>query len=220
MGLSNRNKWLSLSLLAIILPIGTLITLKFSGIIREPAPLETITVDPISWNMTRPSDSNFNIGEKVWNTYANDEAAIRIDAHIAAYEENPALDIWPFYGRDGFILAVYSNLSVFQGAGVSMVVRFTPADENGTMYVNTDSTIQSNASLTEISGFDINGNEAYYKAKVLNSPSCLVKQLYWAFNDPNNEDHRLDVVLEATYFENGIYKRIVLPIILQILIAT
>ena len=169
--------------------------------------------------MSRPSDSNVNIGEEVWNTHINGKATIRIGVHIAEYKENPDPVIGPFFGRDGFIFVVYSSLSVLQGAGVSMVVRIIPGDENATMYVKSDLAIEGNVSLTEIGGFNVKGNEAYYKAKVLNSPSHLGMQLYWVFNDPNNENHRLDIVLEATYCENGIYRKIVLPIILQILIV-
>jgi hypothetical protein len=73
-----RNKWLSLSLLAIILPISILTTLKFSGLLVQPQP-ETIMVDAVDWEMERPLYT-VNMAENVKIIYADDvvSASLRL----------------------------------------------------------------------------------------------------------------------------------------------
>ena len=219
MGALTKRKWASIALLSVVLPIGLLITFRLTGILPEPQKPETVQMDPVTWEMKRPSVSVLNIGERVEDAYANGEVAVGIGVNVAWYVENPEPSVGPFFGRDGLFLLVYVNVSVLQGSGVSLSVRYLP-DENTTIYIETNSMIQSNVSVTNVKWFGIKESEAYCRAKILNSPSYMNTQANWVFNDPNNEDHQLNLVLEITYLNRTTYKTIVLPVILQMLIST
>jgi hypothetical protein len=56
-----------------------------------------------------------NIGERVENAYANNEAAVGIGAHVAWYIENPDPSVPPFNGRDGFVLRVVGTANTRKG---------------------------------------------------------------------------------------------------------
>jgi hypothetical protein len=218
-----KRKWIAITFVAIILPISLLTTFKLTGIIPEPTVSEIITVDSVNWNMTRPlnPDGGYcNIGETVENTYVNNEVAVGLCVNAAEYVHDPSPEVGPYFGRDGVGFAVFANFSIPKGFGVSLVVKYLPTDDNATVYVETSdyAVIQENVSVTDIRWFGTNENEAYAKAEILNSPCYLNIDAYWVFDDQNSIDHTLNVTLEATYFNGTTYRRIVLPVTLQILI--
>lgn len=220
MTLPSKHKWISLTILAIIIPTGLLTAFKLTGMLSEPQEPETITLDPVSWTMERPSTVDTNIGEKVENAYADSEVAVGIGANIAWYVEDPGPTVGPFYGQDGVIFVIYTDFSVFHGSGVSIVVKCHPTDDNATVYVGTELLAQYNVSVTGIKCFGNSASEAYVGTDILGSPCHLKAQAYWVFNDQNNENHQLDLAFEITYFNGTTYRRLVLPINLQMLIST
>jgi len=213
MGLSNRNKWLSLSLLAIILPIGTLITLKFSGILTEPYPLETITLDAVNWQMERPLN-DVEINERIIvNNHPDNAISMNANAIIFKYFENGPLGLLDV---DNMIFSLSVNLT---GAPQFVSIKFTfeLTDENSTVFVGTDywELVYSNVSITEMKTVGTNENKAYVVAQVQNSPCYLRAQCYWAFWDNNCQNHRMNLGIEIVHFDGTRYVKVVAPIILQ-----
>lgn len=96
MSVSTR-KWLSVSLLAIILPISILASLKFSGILVEPQQLETTHTPPVGWNMTRPSDY-ISVDKWVENSYDDGKASVGLGVDVEDYTENKVG--YPAHGND------------------------------------------------------------------------------------------------------------------------
>jgi hypothetical protein len=216
---------MAITLAAVILPLSILTTFKLTGIIPEPVAPEVTVVDTVNWNMTRPLNPDggvYNIGEMVENTYADNEATIRVRVNIAEYENDPYPTMGPYFGRDGVVFTVFANFSISKGFGVSLVIKYLTMDDNATIYVQTSSyaVIQENASITDIKWFGTNKNEAYAKTEILNSPCYLGIQAYWVFDDQSTINHALNVTLEATYFNEAAYKKVVLPVTLEMLIPS
>jgi len=50
----SRLKWIFLGFLSIMVPIGLLATFRLTGVLQESPKPETITVESVDWNMSRP----------------------------------------------------------------------------------------------------------------------------------------------------------------------
>jgi len=215
-----KRKWVAITLAAVILPMSLLTTFKLTGIIPESQTPEIITVDAVNWNMTRSLHPGgiYDIGETVENIYATNEVAVMLRVDVCSYVDDPDPVVGPYFGRDGVCFTLSANFSIPKGFGVSLVVKYLPADDNATVYVQTSNwaVIKENISVTGIKWFGTSENEAYTKAEILNSPCCLDTQAYWVFDDQNTIDHTLNVALEATYFNGTTYQKIVLPVALHI----
>jgi hypothetical protein len=61
-----------------------------------------------------------------------------------------------------------------------------------------------------------NRGNLFLKAEVFRSPCGLETQVYWVFDDENNQSHILEVTLEITYFNENTYQEITLPITLRV----
>ena len=86
------SKWASLALLSIIVPVSLLATFRLTGVLPEPPKPETITVETVSWNMSRPSDFT-TVDERVENVYADDVALVRLGIFIGGYYETIQLGL-------------------------------------------------------------------------------------------------------------------------------
>jgi hypothetical protein len=189
-----------------------------TGIIPEPVAPETTTADAVNLNITRPLNpmgGYCNISKTVENSYINDEVDVKLRVDAAVYGQ--------FFRKDGVFLAVFVDFSIPKGLGVSLVVKYLPTDNNATIYYGTSDhevvqenvykVIDENVTVTSLGTNDV-------EAEISNSPCHLGIYDYWVFNDKNSMDHTLIVTLEATYFNGATYRRIVLPVTLQILIPT
>lgn len=163
-----NKKWLSLSLIAIVLPISLLTALKFGGVLVEPQQPETMTQYAVDWTMERPSYYT-TIGHKFNNSYLTDEIDGEIGLYVQEYFEN-ALTL-PFGGRDGVAFGIDINTTILKGSGVSLAIKCHATNGNSTLYIcDWDRQLHySNVSIVEmkqIGGYD----EAYIKASILSSP--------------------------------------------------
>jgi len=87
-------------------------------------------------------------------------------------------------------------------------------DTNSTLYFNKNSwaLIQQNITVTRIENPRTYGKEGNITVKTSGSSCYLEVWSDWVFGDPNNENHQLNVALEATYYNGAAYRKIILPI--------
>jgi hypothetical protein len=214
--LPSKQKWISLTILAIIIPTGLLTAFKLTGIIPEASEPKIITLEPASWTMEQPSKYTV-IGDCIEKSYVNDETAIFFRIFVSSYHEN-SIDS-PFEGRDGIIFRASVNESSMKGFVSSLIVKFQP-DSNSTVFVSRYTFLEvTNITITEMREVGTYFNEAYLKASPSESSSYLKTQIYWVFMGDNNIEHKLDLKLEVIYFNGNEYRKIIAPIVLQALIS-
>ena len=170
--------------------------------------------------MERPSTSNFNLGEWVENAYIDNEVVVEMGVNVAWYVEDPSPLAGPWFGRDGVGFRVNVNLSLLEGFGVSLTVKYLPTDENASVYVHSDYLMQRNVSIIDLKGFGDSKNEAYCQAVILQTPSYLSIQAHWVFDEQESGNHQLDVKLEVTFYNGTKYLKAVIPITLELLTDT
>jgi hypothetical protein len=219
MTLSSNRKWFSLAALAIIIPIGLLTTFKLTGIMPESATVaETIEVDAITWNMTRPPDTVGFVGKKTENRYDDSLTKIEMYVHVFNYFENleELGDCSSFsvnasaHVEEGFVYSMFVGLSEIDPEAVLIIPRSDPWLE---MYnLKTESAVTTGS----------NSREAYIRATALNQPAdCSLKiDVSWHFLDTkqNNLDHHVTVTVETIVYNGSAYKRIITPIKMNMLI--
>jgi len=218
MGALTKRKWLSLSLLAVVLPVSFLITFRLIGVLPEPQNPETVTLEVVSWQMKRPSLHHLTVDERVENAYANDGVNTGVGIHIYEYFEDALTP--PFSGRDGISLGTEINVTVLSGFPVSMVAHYHPTDEKATVYISKTFQEQRNITVTRMKQIGTKTTDAYIIAQFSSQSSYLKTEVYWVFDDQNSENHQLNVKLEVIYYNGTNYLKTVLPILLEMLIET
>ena len=227
MRLSRGQKWFSISLLAVVLPMSLLATFRLTGILPEPPTPETIEVEPVSWQMDRPSGHVY-VNERVENNYTSHEVSARIGAYVTSYQENSRSIPFAYghTGRDGVIFTPYVNVTFAQGLMESILIKFRLLEANASIFIEVyhEESIyvinppleEYNTSVTDIKWYAENLDTAFIKAQALRSPCGLQTQVYWIFHDENDQAHQLEVTLEIIYFDETTYQKITVPIILAV----
>lgn len=208
----NGLKLKALCILSIVAPVGILISLRLTGVLREPPTLETLTVETVSWNMNRPSNFG-HIDEVVNNSYTESVVSINLGVQVFSYYENDAM--WA--GFDVVMSRVLVNMSVSDGFVDSLIVGFTELDEHAALDIHGDMDhIEAvNLEVAKIADWDwVFGRNAYIKATSVNQPKNIYLQFLfaWMFKDPNNTTHQLTITLEATLFNGTTYQKVKIPI--------
>lgn len=226
MTLLSKRKALPIVLLSIMVPISLLVTFRLTGVLREPSTPETITLDEVTWQMERPSGHVY-VNERVENSYTSLEVSARIGVFIASYEENSRSIpfVYGSKGRDGVTFRPYVNLTFTQGFVESILIKFRLLEANASLFVHSEHEDitnpplkEYNTSVTEVKWYAENLGTAFIKAEALQSPCGLETQVYWIFNDENDQGRRLEVALEVIYFDETAHQKITVPIILAVLI--
>jgi len=217
MGVPTGRKWIALSLLAVVLLVSLLATLKLTGILAEPPPPEIIILDEVRWQVERPS-KYARIGETVKSTYTDYAIAVNTSVSIHRYYENGLSD--PYWNRDGVPFRVSTNATIQEGFIASIVVEFLSSDVNFVTYVNPTFARYHNARVTRIEGIDTSTGVTYIEVEVSGSPCSMRLPLHWVFTDQNLEDHCLTVNVGVTHFDGTTYRKIVAPVILEMPIST
>jgi hypothetical protein len=229
----STRKWkVIFAVLLVAVPFGIVGT--FTLMSAEP---RTIMVEPVSWQMHRPKldpRDTFNINETVVNGYSDNYTSIEISVYVMDYVEDWA---WIPFGKDkdGIVFKVNITAAVAEGFESFFALRFRTVDAYSTVYIESQYGNVSgqylatyNATIIELRTVSkewINGNwhntgEAYVKAECTDIQCSLSGQIYWVFNDQNNENHQLEIILEFTYFNQTTNQKIVMPIILNMPIST
>jgi len=217
MGALPKNRWLAASTLAIILPLSLLVTFKFTGLIGEPQTPKTITLEPITWKMNKPSEY-IVIDDQIENSYITEEVAIIF--HVSVFEYREASPSSPFWGKDGLTFGVSVNVSLTKGFAHSLTIKFRP-DPNTTIFVHQEWILEAiNSTVTEMRAYGTYLYEAYLTASISELSTFLKTQGYLVFIDDYNNEHCANLTLEVTYFSENEYQKVIVPIILQVLNAT
>ena len=214
-------KWSSLALLSVIVPVSLLVTFRLTGVLPEPPTPETITVETVSWNMSRPADI-VTIDEWVKNSYLDEIVSASLSVHVAGYREN-----WPILPSDGdddiIDLGIVADVNVSDGFVRSLVVRFPKTDSHTTLYIERHpETIRlDNLKLERIRDPATERREAYLETTGLNQPkNCSLEILsFWVLQDRNNLNHWITVTFEATYYNGTTWKKIEIPIQLGVVVG-
>jgi hypothetical protein len=218
MAAPTKNKWLTLSLLAIILPVTLLVTFKLTGVIPEPQTPETTTLEPVCWNMSRPSDDDILINEWTNNSYVDCGVAVVLGVHILKYYEHDPGP--PAEGNDYLSLRVVVTAEVDDGFVHSIVMTFSASDSYAFLGVLEDPSFMElrNAKLGDIHDFGAGEIKAHLKASCINQPeNCSLSILSsWIFVE-KEVDHLITVSLEVTYYNGSAYERVEIPINLRVL---
>lgn len=209
----NGRELKALFVLSIVVPVGLFATLRLTGILQEPPTLETITVEPVSWQMDRPSMTVGFVDERIENALTTDEASVGIGVQIATYCDDTSEE--PFNGGDGVTFRVHVNTTMEPGFVASFAVRFYSIDSNAFVFISQYFLVNHNATVTLMKHIGTNTSEPYILATVVDSPCYLSTQVYWVFYDQNLEGHQLRVAFEFTYQNTSVYKTLVLPILLE-----
>jgi len=217
MGVPTGRKWIAFSLLAVVLPVSLLATLRLTGILPEPPKPETITVESADWRIQRPQ-RYMDIKDTVENTYSNDSVSITVRISIHDYHENGLRA--PYWGRDGVGFTANVSAAALKGFFTSIVVEFLPSDDNSTIYITQTFSRYHNTTVTRIKGIGTTTGVTCIEAKVSGSPCGLHMPIEWIFKDQNTDNHHLKVNFVVTYSDELTYRRAVMPIILDVIAAT
>ncbi len=218
MELSIKQKWFSIALLAVAVPMGLLATFRLTGIIPEPPTItETVTAETITWNMTRPEEATGFAGRIIENNFNVNGTNVRLSIHITSYLENSEQ-----FG-DCLWFSVNATANVQQGFIHSVYIKFLQTDQNAFLLISEQKewlTLE-NLKITSLSTEATYSREAHLYATGVNNPkTCtLTNPAYWYFLDvnENNLDHWTTITLETTYFNGTAYRKVTIPVQIGVL---
>lgn len=217
--MSFPSKRASLALLSIIIPVSLLAAFRVTGVLPEPPNRETITVEAVSWNMSRPSDFK-RVEELVNNSYTDSGVSVNLFVHVFEYYENNQ----GWAGFDVVWSKVLVNISVNDGFVESLIVNFTELDNHAALDIHDDmDRIEVvNLKIAKIVDWDwVFGRNAYIKVMSTDHPeNAYLEFLFaWMFKDPNDTSHELSIALEAILFNGATYQKTKVPIQMEIFIG-
>lgn len=228
-----RRKWISLTLLSIVIPVGLLITFRLTGTLPEPQTPISVLAEAISWSIDRPT-LHVEIQGTAKNLYENENISILFEVYISDYAEGKGI----YGGADSVDFYVKVNCSVARGF-VERVDLFLRDESNKTQVMlpynlpvpfserlfnlSVEEWAHAFSYVYPPEGFkeklDItNSLKSYLKTVGVNRPSSvsLSNGFDWILRTPNNQSHQMEITLELTYWDQTAYKKIVAPIILNI----
>lgn len=210
----NGNNWKALLFLSIIIPMGLLTTFKFAGIISQPQITETIEQPIVTWNMPSPDQHPFLINRSLVNVYFDSVACINFSLFLWDY----STDV--FISGDRIESLPSFSVSVSHGFVNSATIKFE-IDNYSWLDIIEDPVggMLSTENLHIISIEDGQGVlPSYVIAETINKPiHCLMElTVFWHLFDGTAYDHTLKSTLEVVYFDGQAYKKIILPIELEV----
>lgn len=215
----SNTVWASVALLSIIVPVGLLATFRLTGVIKEPPKPETVTVEAVSWNMSRPTGTLL-IDMWVENFYKDLAASVNLRVHVAKYYENDPF--YPAESNDYVKLWINADMNVTSGFVYSMIIGFSRTETDALLkiYEASDSRRLENLEETDTRLLGTDKREAHFDAYSFNQPknSFLGITVAWVFLDRNNTEHEITVTLEATYYTGSAYQKVVIPMRLEALL--
>jgi hypothetical protein len=167
------------------------------------------TAETSSWNMSRPSYLIESINQSITNSYTDSEISARMNISINGYFENFLGP--PAWGDDHMSIRLVSNVNISAGLIHSQIVRFSRTDALADLVFELPSFPRQNASEREAYTQTI----IQYRTKVFSSAIPI----YWVFLDPNDTNHSVTANLEITYTNGTTYKKLIVPIILEVLVG-
>lgn len=211
------REWFSVALLSVIIPVGSLTAFRLTGTLKEPPKVETITVAPSTWNMSRPGHL-LMVEQEVENEYFDGMVLVNLKVDIIRYSEN-----YPYHPSDGgdyFDLRLSANANAIEGFVYSMVIRVSRIETTAyIVFERTPSSIElQNLQIRKIRDFPAYQREYSLETLALGQPrnASVSTVAYWVLLDDNSQDHSMTTTLEAVYYNGTTYREIVMPIVLGV----
>lgn len=205
----------ALTIMAILVPMSLLATFRLTGILESPLPLQTITKEAVFWSAERPSAFVSWYPRDISNSYDNDDISIKYVIYGEYMEGN-----FGWEGLDCLGLLVKVNASVTKGIVESATVNFSDLDAYATLDIlldypldRSDSTKMVNLKIADLDHSHF-GGDSYIRTESVGQPKDVYLQqtTFWAFADPDGEDHRITATLELVYHTSTARFKIVLPV--------
>ena len=217
MGVPTGRRWIALSLLAVVLPVSLLATLRLTGILPEPPTPEIKTAEAAGWHMYRPKLDPYHslyLNQTIQNGYSNKEISTTMSIYIIHYFEDWSES--PFEYRDGVSFQLNVTSDSLQGYIESILLKYYVLDLNASVAIGTREAVKEyDVEVTKMHCYGTYPSAAYVEAQAL-GPSCgLFTQVWWIFDDENSEDHTLKATSEILYYNGTTYQKIVVPIVLE-----
>jgi hypothetical protein len=205
-----------MTLLSILVPLSLLVTLRLTGVLPEPPTPETITIDAVGWDTTRPAFLK-RIDEWAENSYSQSAISASLKVHIDFYFENSL----SWGGLDGLMFIVYCNVNLSEGYLHSVTVEFTQIDNHAAIDIDAgeelDHITATSLSVEKIVDFVL-GKTGYLEATGVDRPKEVFLRFpaAWMFTDENNINHTLSATTTLTYFNGTTYQKVKIPIQMEI----
>ena len=216
----NGRETKAILVLALIIPIGLLTTLKLTGILQAPVTIaETKTLEVVEWESERTS-SLFHFSDRVEAGYIDDISV------------NQTVGLWGFDGVDKMYdcastLRMNLNLtaSLLEGHIENVNVTFYDNDLSSQLrilYLPLGSETQTaglgstwkNLSITDYEDWmQWTGALAFVNFEGVNNPSKVYFNisLVWVMRSPLNQSEQLTIRTELTYFNGTTHTKLVQP---------
>jgi hypothetical protein len=217
-----NRKWASVALLSIVVPVALLASFRLTGVQQEPQIPQIITVETVSWNMTRPEHVDIiTIGERVKSSYVRNIVSLNLTVLVAEYTEN-MLD-YPSDGNDDVInIGVSIDARVREGFVYSAVVRFSGLDAYARVLIidQKDFTQLQNLRIERVRDSYDGSGDCYLETKrISQQESCSLRtSSFWILTDENNKTHSLTVSAEVMFFNSSAWQKVIIPIQLGALV--
>lgn len=209
-----KRKWLSVTLLAVILPMSLLVTFRLTGIMKEPPTPEVIMGGTVSWNITKQQKS-VTLDEAVENLYQSDDAFVSVTfvVPIGSYIVHPSQGRYPY--KDSIDFGIEASVNASLGFIHSVHVNFSRTDRNSSLLIYRDPDLVETYNL-DILRHDLwatPSSEGHVMAKAANQTNHAFLRIWadWVFLS-KEANHSITVTLETTVFNGTSYIRIVMPI--------
>jgi hypothetical protein len=189
-------------ILSIVVPVSLLATFRITGILREPMTWETVSLDPVSWSLNRPSNDTM-ILEWVNNSYNGTGVSITLGILVTRYFED---DLY-FGDYIQFELNVATNVT--EGFIDSVVIRYQLNPTSSDMMFDDDWFTLRNLKLQKIEFY-----EQYATTVGINQPqNCSLKHLtFWTMGYDNDVEQAVKATAKILCWNGTAYQKIQVPI--------
>jgi len=203
--------------LSIIIPMGTLTTLKLAGFLA-PAPIETVTLPTKQWTFQRPyPDKDVDILEKLEATYVNHEISLNITQEIIDFI--PGLMSWTPPG-DYLRFALFVDAAV-DGCVQSVEILFCNDTHPSFVWIKKTSIELVNLTVAYCKETDETEGITHIMLAGTNKSNKIhfKAECFWFLCDssPTAPTHQLQILYTITYHNGTALKKLTQPFQLTIL---
>jgi len=218
----NLRNWKTAWILSVILPISLLATFRFTGTISGPVEIsETVIAETASLNITRPEKYRI-FNELIENLHVDAVVSINFSLIVGSYHENEPG--YPSDGKDDVSVGAIMHSNVNTGFIYSAKILFSKVDINAALRIPRFSGMPlgsiklGNLKAEKIQYRSTDEQGVYIEAMGIGQPrNCTLEIcVFWVFLDENNVKHETIATLELVHFNGVHYRKVVIPIRLEV----
>lgn len=216
-----RRKWVSLTLLSIVVPMSLLATFRLSGILQEPLAIsETKTLEAVMWGIERPSHM-IDIRDDVKSFYDDECVSINYSIFVNCYIQG----FQDYGGSDCVNMKVDVTATANHGFISSINITFWEDYENSEVrFCEVQAWPKFYSHVENLSIVDYahhlwgKGSKAFMELAGVNHPKSVYFHgtIHWILRSPQNKTHLMEIAVELVYFNGTAYRKIVHPFQLKI----